>query len=689
MKTTRTLFIAATISLTFLLDIALAVPIPDSIFYGRVLGEDGNVTPFTEVAARLHGAASVLDPESGEEQNPIITRSGIVVDEELGEIYVLRIPRDDGAGLDNKDRLAAMAGDKLYILVDGEVVDETTLDGIAVTAAVSDVQSMNLNGPDCQNLADCDEDGLDDAWEQQIIDADPNDGITSIEDVNGADNFDGDELTNLQEFQGDTNPTVPENGKPVDTSGPIYEIIAFDYKSCLEAANVDTTVAHLGCDNSTSQSWRFEATSGGLFQISSVESQNCLTVAEVAIPEGAGVTQATCTGVDTQLWSVEREGDLYEIVSAHNGHCLTATIPNAAGTGDILEASCEAEANPEWVLFPKNMEIVYEDAEDELTTDWRRYAGDAAGASVKTVDDADLQSKVIEFSGSGTDNGYWLSNEDSSPWRNFSHSTISWDMLFSEPFVVYIDVETTAGHRYLYYTHLDRDVLGDGGSIHHGLGSHRMDGQWHTITRDLKADLHDAEPDVDLLEVNGFLIRGSGRIDNIKLTFKVPGITVYEDAEDGSKARWHHYYGDPVVGLIANVDDAVQGSKVIALSGAGMATGYRLRKADGSKWKNSSEFNISWDMQFSEAFKIFVDLETTAGHRYLYYTHLDTDLLGDEEYVQHGLGSHRMNGEWQTITRDLEADLHEAQPDVDLLEVNGFLIRGSGRIDNIQLQKRE
>ena len=49
-----------------------------------------------------------------------------------------------------------------------------------------------------------------------------------------------------------------------------------------------------------------------------------------------------------------------------------------------------------------------------------------------------------------------------------------------------------------------------------GLGTAPMDGQWHTFARDLQAALGDAQPGVTILEVNAFLIRGSGRVDDIK-----------------------------------------------------------------------------------------------------------------------------------------------------------------------------
>lgn len=56
---------------------------------------------------------------------------------------------------------------------------------------------------------DTDNDGLADDWEQQIIAADPDDGITTIEDVLSGDDFDGDGLTNEEEFWNQVDPTTP------------------------------------------------------------------------------------------------------------------------------------------------------------------------------------------------------------------------------------------------------------------------------------------------------------------------------------------------------------------------------------------------------------------------------------------------------------------------------------------------
>jgi len=55
---------------------------------------------------------------------------------------------------------------------------------------------------------DMDGDGLPDTWEQQIIDADPNDGIESVEDVLPNDDYDGDGDSNRMEYENETDPTV-------------------------------------------------------------------------------------------------------------------------------------------------------------------------------------------------------------------------------------------------------------------------------------------------------------------------------------------------------------------------------------------------------------------------------------------------------------------------------------------------
>lgn len=415
--------------------------------------------------------------------------------------------------------------------------------------------------------------------------------------------------------------------------------------------------------------------------------------------------------------------------------------------------------------------IVYEDAEDGGLQGWDIYDSDPAGASFENIYDDARASRVIQFTGEGTTNGYRLRSGDASYWDDANFKNIEWSMRYDGNFVIYIAVQTSQGFRYLSYTSAETDNLGSATYVHHGLGATVKDGNWHTVIRDLEYDLKEAQPDNELEKVLGFLIRGSGRVDDIKThkelpatldsdgdtitdieemntygthpyhadsdkdgipdndelafwgsdwnsdpdndglinindidsdndTFtdgqeieqgsdpadagSYPNMIIYEDGEDGSLAGWGIYDNDPAGSVITTVYDDLRGSQVIEFIGAGTANGYRLRSADFSYWNDSHFTTMEWSMRFSESFVVYIAAQTSDGFRYIYYTSADSDNLGDSTYVHHGLGSQIRDGNWQTIRRDLEADLKEAQPDNELEEVLGFLIRGSGRVDDIK-----
>jgi YD repeat-containing protein len=415
--------------------------------------------------------------------------------------------------------------------------------------------------------------------------------------------------------------------------------------------------------------------------------------------------------------------------------------------------------------------IVYEDAEDGSISGWDIYDNDPAGAVIASVDDLDRNSSVIEFAGSATSNGYRLRNPDGSYWNDTNYKVLEWSMKYSESFSIYIAVQTKDGFRYLNYTPKTTGNLGDGTYIHHGLGTNVLDGTWQTFVRDLEYDLKDAQPANELQAVLGFLIRGSGRVDDIKTLKEIPvsqdsdddGLTdteemtiqgtspydsdtdddglhdkeelthwaaywdtdsdndglislldpdsdndtfndgleveqgtdplnsesfptaiTYENAEDTSIAGWEIYDSDPAGATITNVDDSERGGKVIELTGSGTANGYRLRTPDGTYWNDSHFTNLEWSMKYGQTFTIYIATQTKDGFRYLYYTPASTDNLGDGTYIHHGIGSEAMDGTWHVFTRDLEGDLKEAQPENELQAVLGFLIRGSGKVDDIK-----
>jgi len=72
---------------------------------------------------------------------------------------------------------------------------------------------------------DRDNDGMLDAWELQIADANPTDGIETIYDVLRDDNYDGDAFSNIEEFLLGFDPVVP-GGDPLDTIEEGLELMA-------------------------------------------------------------------------------------------------------------------------------------------------------------------------------------------------------------------------------------------------------------------------------------------------------------------------------------------------------------------------------------------------------------------------------------------------------------------------------
>ncbi|MBK1619864.1 hypothetical protein CKO42_15720 [Lamprobacter modestohalophilus] len=161
--------------------------------------------------------------------------------------------------------------------------------------------------------------------------------------------------------------------------------------------------------------------------------------------------------------------------------------------------------------------ITYEDAEDGTTLGWRVYTG-SRGETISNETDADVDGRVIVLSGAGWNSGYHLQRDDNSPWADSEHAILEWDLKYAEAFHVYVDIETSRGQMYLEYTPVDESSTWVWREyVHHGLGTALTDGRWHHFERDLAADLADGYPDAQLERVNGFLIRGSGRVDNIRM----------------------------------------------------------------------------------------------------------------------------------------------------------------------------
>lgn len=160
-------------------------------------------------------------------------------------------------------------------------------------------------------------------------------------------------------------------------------------------------------------------------------------------------------------------------------------------------------------------------------------------------------------------------------------------------------------------------------------------------------------------------------------------VVVHEDAEDGDTQGWNTY-ATTEGSTVTNVED--NGNRVIRLQGNnGLNNGFSFTNLN-----IDSGFVVSWRLNYSEAFRFFVQVNTadTDGLVYMEYTPDNISTGLNNNFIHHGLGTDAMDGTWHTFTRDIEADLNVIYPNDHITRIVGFSIRGSGLIDDISTSTR-
>ncbi len=353
----------------------------------------------------------------------------------------------------------------------------------------------------------------------------------------------------------------------------------------------------------------------------------------------------------------------------------------------------------------RNCRTVYEDAEDGAIGGWRIYDDKTGKALISNVMDAERQSRVIELlqgNKGSTIDGFVLETDSGEFWANENQFVAEWSMkLSSSAFRVYFNVETTAGPRYIYYSELEPQPHASVAYVHVGLGSLEVN-KWHTIARDLQADLLTDPQNAGerIIRVNRMLVRGSGRWDDVQLLSQlpyeplIPDEIVYEDGEDGTTTGWRIYDDKTGGGDFANVLDSDTNSRVIELKQGQEGTlkdGFVLETSTGALWENDSHFFAQWSMKLkAPEFRVYIDVQTTKGQRYIEYLGLD-DSVQDNRigYIKVGIESSPV-GTWKTFTRDLQVDL-ESDPQnagEKIVAVNRLLVRADAQLDDIKLLLR-
>lgn len=172
--------------LSLLISVEAFPPAPHHQIYGVVKNEQG--TPLSTGDAIL-----ILTEPDGEVMR-------VPVDTALapGLNYRLQVPQDSGKTLQRYDPTALFPESVITIWVEmnGQVYLPIQMQGDFLHLG----ESGGSTRLDLTLGIDSDGDGLPDAWEQNVIDFDPFDDITSLSDVNPGDDIDGDGMKNYAEY---------------------------------------------------------------------------------------------------------------------------------------------------------------------------------------------------------------------------------------------------------------------------------------------------------------------------------------------------------------------------------------------------------------------------------------------------------------------------------------------------------
>lgn len=155
---------------------------------------------------------------------------------------------------------------------------------------------------------------------------------------------------------------------------------------------------------------------------------------------------------------------------------------------------------------------------------------------------------------------------------------------------------------------------------------------------------------------------------------------VYENAEDLSTKRWM-LVSPEYQGKISNVFDKTKKSRVIKLDGNGTKSIYQLHVPPSLENIQMDKRFFTWEMNYLEDFVILIVLDTLEGKRHLIYT---PD--GENSYLQYGLNRIK-KGKWEKYSRNLEKDLQLYEKENRIINIQYFIIKGSGSVDNIHLKR--
>ncbi|WP_445362293.1 hypothetical protein ACJJIQ_14585 [Microbulbifer sp. ANSA003] len=346
---------------------------------------------------------------------------------------------------------------------------------------------------------------------------------------------------------------------------------------------------------------------------------------------------------------------------------------------------------------------------------WEIYDSTPAGATIDRVYDEFLQRDVVAFSGTGTSNGFKLhKNAAHEAWNISDSAQARIEVNLQGDTYLYFWIETSEGGAYLKYNPFISSPfteVSESGTIYYNLplDSQYLDGNWHAFERDLRQDLATLAPDVELLEVDRFLVRGSGRIGAITLgeadevTYleyrRVGGSDVvrhsYNNGDNLDMKQWRVSDSSPAGATVTEVYDTQLQRKVVETSGDSANNAFSLSKnADRDSWDIADGVNASVEMQYAGEgeYRIYYKLDSSKAASGIAYAKYDSEAT--EPYIQvvsgyiyytFPLDDKYLDGNWHTFERDILADIAYLDPTEEIQAFHEFTLRGNGRIGTVEI----
>lgn len=170
------------------------------------------------------------------------------------------------------------------------------------------------------------------------------------------------------------------------------------------------------------------------------------------------------------------------------------------------------------------------------------------------------------------------------------------------------------------------------------------------------------------------IIISDADVSGLTVNAQFVGSLTYEDAENGNTAGWSLYYPQYSNGTISNIVDEVQG-KVIRLARTAAGTQYfRLYKENGQQWNNTFAKILQWDMKTTNETVFYVYVTTNKGTRRLVYSFTRDPNKYTGADAEFNLSPSFKDGQWHTVSRNLEQDLKKYDKDLVVTKLSYILV---------------